>query len=68
MRCSTLIELLRYRASHQPEQIAYIFLTDGEVKSEHLTYQALDLQAQAIALILVPFSLKSKAKVKSHLP
>ncbi|MEO1351549.1 MAG: AMP-binding protein [Cyanobacteria bacterium J06635_15] len=49
MHYSTLIELLSDRALHQPDQIAYTFLTDGEAKSESLTYQALDLQARTIA-------------------
>lgn len=46
---SSLVELLRYRAQHQPDQVAYIFLKDGEVESGRLTYQELDRQAQAIA-------------------
>lgn len=48
----TLVELLRYRALHQPHQTAYIFLQDGEIESASLTYQELDIQARAIAAYL----------------
>ncbi|CAD5983311.1 fatty acyl-AMP ligase [Planktothrix agardhii] len=46
---STLVELLRYRASSQPERIAYIFLRDGETEEARLTYRELDQKARAIA-------------------
>ena len=45
----TLYEILRWRAIHQPDQLAYAFLTDGETDATHLTYAALDRRAQAIA-------------------
>ena len=46
---STLVDLLRYRALHQSEKTAYIFLQDGETESGRLTYGELDQQARAIA-------------------
>ena len=46
---STLVDLLRYRALHQPGQLAFTFLQDGETASISLTYQELDRQARAIA-------------------
>lgn len=49
---STLVELLRYRASSQPERIAYIFLRDGEIEEARLTYGELDQNARAIAAYL----------------
>ncbi len=45
----SLVEILRYRALHQPHQPAYIFLQDGEIETGSLTYQELDIQARAIA-------------------
>lgn len=45
----TLVKILRHRAVHQPHDIAYQFLLDGEHHETRLTYQALDQQAQAIA-------------------
>lgn len=49
---STLVELLRWRVSVQPEHKAYTFLLDGEVEDSYLTYQELDRQARAIAALL----------------
>jgi acyl-CoA synthetase (AMP-forming)/AMP-acid ligase II len=46
---STLVELLRYRALHQPERIAFTFLKDGKTESASLTYQELDRYSSAIA-------------------
>src|SRR5918999_3494125 len=46
---STLVELLCWRALHQPERPAYTFLTDEEQKEVHLTYEELDRRARAIA-------------------
>jgi acyl-CoA synthetase (AMP-forming)/AMP-acid ligase II len=49
---SNLMELLLWRATHQPEKIAYLFLKDGEEVSNKLTYQDLDFKAKAIAVKL----------------
>jgi acyl-CoA synthetase (AMP-forming)/AMP-acid ligase II len=46
---TTVIDLLRHRASHQPELTGYTFLMDGETQTASLTYQTLDIQAQRIA-------------------
>ena len=46
--CSTLIELLRWRALRQPGQLAYIYLLDGETTEAQLTYHELDERARAI--------------------
>src|SRR5436190_15976945 len=45
---SSLVELLRCRALHQPHLRAYVFLEDGEVEKDNLTYEELDRQARAI--------------------
>ncbi len=55
LKTSTLVELLRYRAWHQPDKTAYRFLVDGETVSVDLTYQELAQQAQAIASQLQQF-------------
>ena len=49
---STLVDLLRYRAIHQAQQTAFIFLQDGEIEAEKLTYKELDRQARTIAAFL----------------
>ncbi|KST70058.1 AMP-binding protein [Mastigocoleus testarum] len=46
---STLSDLLHYRAIHQPNQIAYTFLTDGSTKEIAITYAELDLKSRAVA-------------------
>ena len=51
-QCSTLVDLLGTRAENQPEQIAYIFLENGETESAQLNYQDLNRQARAIAASL----------------
>ena len=49
---STLVEMLRWRALHQPEQRAYTYLIDGEKEGGHLTFAELDLQARTLAAAL----------------
>ena len=36
--CSTLVEILRWRANFQSEKLAYIFLVDGEAEEVSITY------------------------------
>jgi len=45
----TLIDLVRHRARHQGDDIAFTFLVDGENEQIHLTNGQLDRQARAIA-------------------
>ena len=51
-QCASLVEILRYRAREQPNQVAYVGLENGETESGRLTYLQLDRQARAIALQL----------------
>lgn len=46
---TTLVELLRHRAEHQPDDLAFIYLVDGESEEQPITYRELDRQARAIA-------------------
>lgn len=46
---ATLVNLLRYRAKQQPQQVPYTFLLDGETKKVSFTYEKLDQKARAIA-------------------
>lgn len=52
LKLSSLVELLRYRALHQPDKLAFTFLQDGETETANLTYQELDQQVRAIAAYL----------------
>ncbi|PSB06966.1 AMP-binding protein [Pleurocapsa sp. CCALA 161] len=49
---TNIVEILQHRAISQGNNLAYIFLRDGENKETRLTYQELDLKAKAIALQL----------------
>ncbi|NEQ52085.1 MAG: fatty acyl-AMP ligase [Leptolyngbya sp. SIO3F4] len=49
---STLVELLRYRAQRQANDLAYCFLEDGKREGLSYTYAELDRQARAIAVQL----------------
>src|SRR5215472_15857505 len=49
--CTTLVELLRWRAALQSDQKAYTFLSKGEEELS-LTYAELDRQARAIGALL----------------
>jgi len=46
---STMVELLRWRATHQPDRVAYTFLRDGEADADDLTYAQLDRRVRAVA-------------------
>ncbi|PSB25824.1 type I polyketide synthase [Stenomitos frigidus] len=46
---STLVELIRFRASHNTSRTAFTFLIDGESESVSLSYADLDRKARAIA-------------------
>ena len=48
----TLAHLLRWRARHQSERMAYTFLLNGEIEEACLTYSELDRQARSIAAML----------------
>jgi acyl transferase domain-containing protein/acyl-CoA synthetase (AMP-forming)/AMP-acid ligase II/aryl carrier-like protein len=49
---ATIVDVLRYRAAHQPDQLAYTFLEDGEAIGGQLTYAELDRGARAVASVL----------------
>ncbi|GAB4291567.1 MAG: hypothetical protein Fur0025_26850 [Oscillatoriaceae cyanobacterium] len=46
---TTVVSLLRERASRQPDRTAYTFLANGETPENTLTYRQLDGKARAIA-------------------
>ncbi len=49
---ATLVNLLRYRALQQPNQVPYTFLVDGETEKVSFTYETLDQKARSIAALL----------------
>lgn len=60
---STLVDLLRHRAQTQPDQLAYVFLADGDTESGSLTYAQLDEQARTIAVQLQSMGIAPGARV-----
>ncbi len=44
----TLVDVLRYRATQQPDIQIFSFLANGEVTGDHLSYARLDQRARAI--------------------
>jgi len=46
---TTLVELLRHRATHQASDRAFTYLLDGESEERSLTYGELDAQARRVA-------------------
>jgi amino acid adenylation domain-containing protein len=46
---STIADILHYRALHQPDQLAFTFLPDGETEGDRLTYRELDRRSRALA-------------------
>ncbi|NET91507.1 MAG: fatty acyl-AMP ligase [Kamptonema sp. SIO1D9] len=56
----TIVDVLRYRALSQPDQLAFTFLPDGETEGEHLTYAELERRARAIAAQLQALGLSGE--------
>ncbi|BCL80842.1 hypothetical protein ccbrp13_33070 [Ktedonobacteria bacterium brp13] len=52
MHSTTLVDILRWRATRQADRRAYTFLVDGETEEISITYAELDKQARAIAAVL----------------
>ena len=52
-RAASIVEVLRHRAHHQGEQLAYTFLRDGEALEEHMSYGSLDQRARTLAAFLL---------------
>jgi acyl-CoA synthetase (AMP-forming)/AMP-acid ligase II len=52
-RAGSIVEVLTHRAHHQGEQLAYVFLRDGEALEEPMTYGLLDRRARTLAAMLL---------------
>ena len=50
---STLVELLHRNARQQPEEVAYVYLADGELDERPITWAALDRRARQLGATLV---------------
>jgi len=65
---SSLVDLLCNRALHQPDQIAFTFLKDGETEEISLTYGELDRQARVIAAQLQSLGVTSERALLLYPP
>src|SRR5438034_10721607 len=65
---STLVELLRWRATQQPNRHAYTFLRQRENEDSRLTYDGLDRQARAISTLLQSRGATGKPVLLLHPP
>ena len=66
--CSTVVELLRYRALHQTQQLSFTFLQEGETASASWTYEALDRLSRAIASQLQVMNLSGERALLLYPP
>src|SRR5262245_9813870 len=57
---SNLVDLLRHRAAHQPSDVAFYYLIDGEDEEIRWTYSELDRRARAIAAWLQSLGLQGE--------
>ncbi|BAZ54107.1 amino acid adenylation domain protein [Nostoc sp. NIES-4103] len=67
-KCSTVVELLRYRSIEQANTEAFTFLFDGETQAATLTYQELDRQSRAIASQLQTLGLSGERALLLYPP
>lgn len=65
---STLVDLLHHRALHQPKQLAFTFLPDGETEAVSWTYQELDQQSRALAAQLQELGLSGERALLLYPP
>jgi acyl-CoA synthetase (AMP-forming)/AMP-acid ligase II/acyl carrier protein len=59
-RCSTLVDVLRWRSAVDPERIAYTFLKDGRSAEGNMSFAELDQRARAIAVMLTELGLQGE--------
>ena len=63
-----MADVLRARAEHQPDQVAYRFLGDGEQVTTTLTYRELDVLAQMVAGMLSEVGGTQQRVILAHTP
>lgn len=68
-RFDTIIEVLRWRAQHQPSKLAYTFLVDGKIDEPvSWTYEEVDRYAQIIGAFLDKKGLKGERAILFYHP
>jgi len=56
---TSLVDILSWRAKHQPHRLSYRFLIDGEDQEISITYKGLDLRARSIGATLQNYTSKN---------
>ena len=64
----SLVDVLRLRATEQPDKRAYTFLPDGEAQEACITYSELDQQARSIAASLQSMGASGKPALLLYPP
>lgn len=62
----SLPEVLARRSAEQPDELAYVFLRNGEEIAETLTYRQLDVRARQVAARLAALGLGGRSVVLLH--
>ncbi|MBQ8285377.1 MAG: aminotransferase class I/II-fold pyridoxal phosphate-dependent enzyme [Thermoguttaceae bacterium] len=65
---SNLVDLMRYRASIQPDDLAFVYLTDGVSSEIRLTYSELDRRCRALAAWLRRNNMRGKRALLLYPP
>ncbi len=65
---ATFVDLVRHRAKYQPDEIAFIYLVDGENEQIQLTNRELDRQARAIAAWLQSLGMQGERALLLYPP
>jgi acyl-CoA synthetase (AMP-forming)/AMP-acid ligase II len=65
---TNLVDRLRFWADHQPDQVAFYYLVDGDEQEIQITYGELDRQARAIAAELSLLGMKGERALLLYPP
>ncbi len=65
---ATVVDLLRWRASHEPGRRAYTFLEDGEAEESSVNYGELDRQARSVAARLQILGIETGERILLFYP
>src|SRR5688572_19880829 len=65
---SNLVELLRHRAAHQPHDVAFTYLVDGETEEIRITHAELERKSRAIAAKLESLGLTGERALLLYPP
>lgn len=68
VQASSIDEILRRRAEHEPARTAYVYLGDGEREEARVTYAGLDLLARAVGATLQEYAARGERALLLYPP